>query len=132
MSIFRLHHANITIPEGREHEAREFYCDALGLTEIPKPQPLRQRGGFWLELGQLQIHISTEAAVDRWQTKAHLAYQVDDLAAWRERIEALGIAIEEQPPFSGFERFLCRDPFGNRLELIQQVSSQWSSAPSGV
>ena len=44
--ITKVHHAQITIPKNTEKQAREFYCDFLGLTEIPKPESLLNRGGF--------------------------------------------------------------------------------------
>lgn len=122
MTILGVHHVNITIPKNEERAGREFYCSVLGLREIDKPDALRGRGGFWLELGALQIHISTEADVDRWRTKAHVAYQVDDLSRWRQQMTELEIVLEEQPPFMTFERFLIRDPFGNRIEFIQHIN----------
>lgn len=49
--ILGIHHAQITIPKGKEREARDFYCGVLGLKEIPKPESLQGRGGFWLRVG---------------------------------------------------------------------------------
>lgn len=117
--IIRLHHAQITIPRGSEDAARDFYVGMLGLTEIPKPDSLRQRGGLWLAVGDLQLHIGVEDGIDRSATKAHLAWQVDDLNGWRERLNRHGIVITESVPIPGFERYEFRDPFGNRIELIQ-------------
>lgn len=117
--IVRLHHAQITIPKGAEAEARAFYCDLLGLQEIPKPDSLAGRGGFWVKLADQQIHIGTEDGFDRYTTKAHLAYQVVDLAAWREKLTAFGVKIEEQTSIPGLERFEFRDPFGNRVEFTE-------------
>lgn len=117
--IVRLHHAQITIPKGAEAEARAFYCDLLGLEEIPKPDSLAGRGGFWVKLSDQQIHIGTEDGFDRYSTKAHLAYQVVDLPAWREKLTAYGVKIEEQIPIPGLERFEFRDPFGNRVEFTE-------------
>ncbi len=72
--ILRVQHAQITIPTGAEAEARKFYCEFLGLDEIPKPEALQTRGGFWLEVGAFQIHVGTEDGFDRTKTKAHIAY----------------------------------------------------------
>lgn len=119
MTIQRLHHAQITIAPQQEAEARAFYCGLLGLHEIPKPASLQARGGFWVALGDLEIHISLEADFDRLQTKAHLAYQVDDLKAWREKLTAYGLQVGESVPIPGYARFEFRDPFGNRVEFIQ-------------
>jgi catechol 2,3-dioxygenase-like lactoylglutathione lyase family enzyme len=116
--IRRLHHAQITIPRGAEAEARRFYCDLLGLAEVAKPASLEGRGGFWLRLGDQQVHVGTEDGVDREATKAHLAYEVSELGGWRERLEAAGVEILESVPIPGCERFEFRDPFGNRVEFL--------------
>ena len=117
----RVHHAQITIPTGAENDAREFYCDFLGLKELQKPESLKGRGGFWLELGAFQIHVGTEADFDRSKTKAHLAYTVENLAAWREKLGEKGIKILEGVPIPGYDRFEFRDPFGNRIEFLQKI-----------
>ena len=119
--IVRLHHAQITIPRGAETQARNFYCHLLGMKEVQKPQSLAGRGGFWLELGDVQIHVGTEDNVDRQQTKAHLAYQVHDLPAWQSKLEENQIKIGDSAPIPGHRRFEFRDPFGNRVELIEPL-----------
>jgi len=121
MNILRLHHVQITVPEGAEVQARAFYCGTLALLEMARPASLEGRGGFWLELGGQEIHVGTEGKFDRLSTKAHLAYQVENLAAWRVRLEGAGCKILESISIPGFERFETRDPFGNRLELIEKI-----------
>jgi catechol 2,3-dioxygenase-like lactoylglutathione lyase family enzyme len=115
-----IHHVQITIPKGAEDEARHFYCRTLGLPEIDKPASLAGRGGLWLQVGDRQAHIGVEDGVDRLATKAHVAYEVADLAAWRARFAALGIEILEGVPIPGCDRFEFRDPFGNRVEFLQR------------
>jgi catechol 2,3-dioxygenase-like lactoylglutathione lyase family enzyme len=117
--IVGLDHVQITVPRGAEEAARRFYCGVLGLPEIAKPEPLRTRGGLWLQAGDRQVHIGTEDGTDRRATKAHVAYRVEGLNAWRERLEAEGIAIEESIPIPGCRRFELRDPFGNRVEMVE-------------
>ncbi len=117
----RLHHVQITIPSDGESIARDFYINILGLTEIEKPDSLKARGGFWLELGRMQIHVGLEDGVDRHKLKSHLAYQVEDLAHWHKVIIEQGLSILESIPIPGYERFECRDPFGNRVEFIQSI-----------
>ncbi len=122
--LSRLHHVQITIPRGAEDEARKFYCEFLGLKEIPKPEALAGRGGFWMELGEMQIHVGVEDGGDnkaRENSKAHAAYLVDDLAFWRARLETNGVKILDGVPIPGCERFEFRDPFGNRVEFLQSV-----------
>ncbi len=119
--IARIHHAQITIPKGAEDEARNFYCGVLGLPEVPKLASLAGRGGFWVAVGDQQVHIGTEPGVDRAATKAHLAYEVSGLAEWRQTLQQLGIAVLEGIPIPGFDRFEFRDPFGNRVEFIEAL-----------
>jgi catechol 2,3-dioxygenase-like lactoylglutathione lyase family enzyme len=121
MSIIRIHHVQITIPHGAEEQARQFYCRFLKLPEIEKPVSLERRGGFWLEVGHQQIHVGTEPGVERTATKAHIAYQVDDLGAWREGLAEQGITVVEGIAIPGYERFEFRDPCGNRVEFLQPV-----------
>ena len=119
--ILGLHHAQITVPIGMEEDARRFYCGILGLQETGKPASLAGRGGFWLQVSGQQVHVGTEEGVERAATKAHLAYLVDDLESWRVRLASEGIQALEGVPIPGYARFEFRDPFGNRVELIQAL-----------
>lgn len=114
-----IHHVQICIPPGTEDQARDFYCGVLGLTETPKPEALRSRGGFWLEIAEQQLHIGVEEFTDRAATKAHVAYLVDDLKVWKQRFQELAIEVIDGVEIPGFIRAELRDPFGNRIELIQ-------------
>jgi catechol 2,3-dioxygenase-like lactoylglutathione lyase family enzyme len=122
MHIKGLHHAQITIPKGAEEEGRKFYCGVLSLPEIEKPDALQGRGGFWLQVGDRQVHVGTEDGVGRKASKAHLAYQVEDIAAWQSHLEQHGITVLAAVPIPGFARFEARDPFGNRFECIQPLA----------
>ena len=119
MTIRRVHHVQITIPVGAEEAGRAFYCGVLGLREIEKAASLKQRGGFWVQVGDQQLHIGIEDGIDRSASKAHVAYEVDDLAAWRKKLASAGVAITESIPIPGYDRLEFRDPLGNRIELIQ-------------
>src|SRR5436853_3498933 len=121
MTIINLHHAQITIPRGAEEQGRQFYCHLLGLPEIEKPEALRELGGFWLQVGDRQVHVGTEDGVNRTATKAHLAYQVTDIAEWQTRLQENGIKIFDAIPIPGYTRFEIRDPFGNRVEFAQAL-----------
>ncbi|MEZ4668758.1 MAG: VOC family protein [Anaerolineae bacterium] len=119
--IIGIHHVQITIPKGSEAEGRAFYCGVLGLPEIEKPDSLKGRGGFWVQVGDRQLHVGTEDGFDRLTTKGHVAYQVDDLQHWRNVLTEYGVKVEEQIPIPGIDRFEFRDPFGNRVEILQLV-----------
>lgn len=122
MNLLEIHHVQITIPTGSETEARRFYCGVLGLREIPKPEALAGRGGLWLELGDKQIHVGTENRIERGNSKAHIAYLVNDLGYWQERLAKEQVEIIDGIPIPGYERFEFRDPFGNRVEFLQVES----------
>jgi catechol 2,3-dioxygenase-like lactoylglutathione lyase family enzyme len=121
MAIIGIHHVQVTIPRGTEELTRQFYCQLLGLSEIEKPEVLQERGGIWLQVGDRQVHMGAEEGVDRHKTKAHIAYQVSDIASWRKRLQEKGVAIQDDVPLPGLERFQVRDPFGNKIEFIEQI-----------
>ncbi len=119
--LLRVQHTQITIPKDAETEAREFYCNFLGLTEISKPESLQGRGGFWMELDDFPIHVGTENDFDRSKTKAHIAYEVEDLENWRIKLQEKNIEILDGIPIPNFRRFEFRDPFGNRVEFLEKL-----------
>jgi catechol 2,3-dioxygenase-like lactoylglutathione lyase family enzyme len=123
--IISIDHVQITIPASAVAEARAFYCGVLGLREVEKPSTLQGGGGFWLQVGDRQVHVGTEEGVARYATKAHVAYAVTEIAKWRARLAAAGVEILEGIPIPGQNRFEFRDPFGNRVELVEtSVSAQ--------
>lgn len=116
-----VHHTQISIPNEFEDDARTFYCGLLGLTEVPKPSSLQGRGGFWLDIAGFQVHIGIEEERDRSRTtKAHVAYEVEDLEGWRAKLTGSDIEIIEGIPVPGCVRFEFRDPFGNRVEFLER------------
>jgi catechol 2,3-dioxygenase-like lactoylglutathione lyase family enzyme len=119
--IKAVNHVQVSIPVGSEGQARDFYCRVLGMTEVPKPESLAGRGGFWLELDNFQIHFGTEDEIDRSRSKAHVAYTVEDLEHWRIQLTEAGVAIIDGIPIPDHKRFEFRDPFGNRVEFLQKI-----------
>ncbi|HEX6127339.1 MAG TPA: VOC family protein [Pyrinomonadaceae bacterium] len=117
--ILAIHHAQITIPKGAEQEALHFYCDVLRLREIPKPEELAGRGGFWLAVGDRQVHVGTEDDIDSRRTKAHVAYLVENLDDWREILRSHHVEVVDGIQIPGYRRFEFRDPFGNRIEFLE-------------
>src|SRR4051812_36006914 len=121
--IVGLDHVQIMIPIGREDDARRFYGDLLGLTEVPKPEPLLRQGGCWFAGPGVALHIGAQDPDDADDPfvaarRAHIALLVDDLDALRARLEAGGVATTDDPRPIGVRRFYAHDPFGNRLELV--------------
>ncbi|ASV67069.1 VOC family protein [Cytobacillus sp. FSL W7-1323] len=119
--IIGIHHVQLTIPKGAEEKGKQFYCEVLQLKEIEKPASLKGRGGFWLQVGDRAVHVGTENGFDRTTTKAHIAYEVDNLSFWKEVLSQQNISLIEGVPIPGFDRFEFRDPFGNRVEMIEEI-----------
>lgn len=122
-AILAIDHVQITVSRGQEAAARAFYCNVLGLPEIEKPESLKGRGGFWVLAGDRALHVGTEDDFDRAKTKAHVAYRVPDIAAWKAHLTRHGVEILDSVPIPGHDRFEFRDPFGNRVELIAPAKS---------
>ncbi|MGH9820039.1 MAG: VOC family protein [Pyrinomonadaceae bacterium] len=119
--ILNVHHTQITIPIGEEDVARAFYCGLLGLTEVEKPEALKKRGGLWLEVGGFQVHLGTEDMTGRKPSKAHVAYLVEDLDEWRQKLSENNLEILAGIPIPNYRRFEFRDPFGNRVEFLERA-----------
>ncbi|MFN2456051.1 MAG: VOC family protein [Pyrinomonadaceae bacterium] len=119
MQIERMNHVQVSVPVNSEDEVRRFYCGVLGLREVAKPESLRGRGGLWVEVGDQLLHFGTEEATARAASKRHVAFEVSDLNAARQELKAAGVAIVESIPIPEYDRFEFRDPFGNRIELMQ-------------
>lgn len=113
-----LDHVQLAMPPGGEEHARAFYRDVLGLEEIPKPSPLNQRGGLWLAAEDLQLHLGIEQEF-RPARKAHPALLVRDLEAMCSRLAQAGAPVERDDSVATRARAYTEDPFGNRIELIQ-------------
>lgn len=119
-SIQSLDHIQIAMPRGKEDQARAFYRDLLGLVEVKKPTALAGRGGVWLEGPDLKLHLGVDPDFTPAK-KAHPAFVVDRLAAFRSRLAAAGHTIIDGEVLEGFHRFHTHDPFGNRIELMARA-----------
>lgn len=118
MQILGIDHIQIAMPVGGEAEARNFYGNLLGLTEIAKPEPLAARGGCWFEGPNLQLHLGVQPDFVA-ASKAHPCLVVSELDGCRKKLEAAGISIIGDNTLPNVKRFYASDPFGNRLEFIQ-------------
>jgi catechol 2,3-dioxygenase-like lactoylglutathione lyase family enzyme len=118
MRILGIDHVQVAAPAGCEEEARAFYGDLLGLEELPKPEPLRARGGCWFRAGAQELHVGVEEPFAPAR-KAHPGLVVADLDALVDRLRAAGLGPLPDDTIPGVQRFHVADPFGNRLELRQ-------------
>ena len=122
MSIVGVNHVQVNVPSADLQRARDFYIGFLGMQEIGRPNTFKSKG-IWMHAGEFEMHIGLEDNVDR-STRAHVAYEVSDLAGWRRKIGDAGYAVKEQPLIPGYDRCQFRDPFGNNIELIQRVDGR--------
>jgi catechol 2,3-dioxygenase-like lactoylglutathione lyase family enzyme len=124
--MIALHHVQVACPPGGEDDARRFYADGLGLTEVDKPALLRARGGVWFRGYDVRGAVSAEVHVGVEEPfaparKAHPAFVVADLYAIAGALVAAGFEVDEHEcdSFPGYRRFHTRDGAGNRVEILQ-------------
>jgi len=113
-----LHHVQLAMPPDEEDTAVRFYAGVLGLEQVEKPSQLSPMGGVWFRSGDLEVHLGVE---ENFQPahKAHPAFLVSGLDELRARIEEDGYRVVDSVQLEGFRRCYVRDPFGNRIELIE-------------
>jgi catechol 2,3-dioxygenase-like lactoylglutathione lyase family enzyme len=92
----------------------------LGFTETEKPASLAGRGGLGLRSGSAVIHLGSERGFSP-PRRAHPGLLDDDLEAMVETLRTAGAELAIDVPLPGYKRVHVRDPFGNRLELLQRV-----------
>ncbi len=120
--ITGLHHVQLAIPEGGEAVGRDFYGGVLGLQEIDKPAHLQPRGGCWFRSSAVEVHLGVDPDFHPAR-KAHPAFIVDSLDQVDERLAEAGCEVDVDTQLSGFNRFYSADPFGNRLEFLEQATA---------
>lgn len=114
----RFHHLLLSVPVGGLAAARAFYGGVLGLSEAPLPHP---KATIWYLVGGIELHIQEDLAPLGPRSKRHPAFEVADAAGARRALEGQGVAIEPASDLDGRQHFFVRDPFDNRLEMLQIV-----------
>lgn len=120
--------------------ALEFYCGALGLREIRRHD--NAKGRYTLVF--LAADETPEAHVElthNWDPETlsggrnfgHLAFGVDDIYAFCQRLKEQGVTIN-RPPRDGRMAFI-RSPDGISVELLQKgdalpLREPWASMPN--
>jgi catechol 2,3-dioxygenase-like lactoylglutathione lyase family enzyme len=113
------HHVQLAMPPGGEAAASAFYVGVLGLEPLEKPEHLRARGGCWFRAGSAELHVAVQEGFAA-SRKAHPALRVRGLDALRVALQEEGTTIEDDTQLEHHDRWYTRDPFGNRLELIEE------------
>lgn len=109
------------MPPGGNDEARRFYGEVLGLTEVKPPKTLRGDRLVWFLVGEQgdELHLLTEDNFSPNLNGQHLCFVVDDLEDVRARLIADGVTIGTEPEIMFRPRLSFRDPFGNKIELTE-------------
>lgn len=122
MTLDAIHHVQLAMPEGGENRARLFYRDVLGLPEVQKPYNLARRGGVWFERGSLRLHLGVQHDFVPAR-KAHPAFSVTGIGRLSEALKRSGFKPVTDEPLEGYDRIYVKDPFGNRIELIEATGA---------
>lgn len=123
----RIDHVQVCIPRDAEERAREFYGGLLGLEEMAKPEALRERGGMWYKIADVQLHVGIEEVVA--PSKRHPAFEVERVEEVRAYLESRGVRTKDESTIpdgaasSLIKRFSFFDPFGNRIELMERTQA---------
>lgn len=112
-----LDHVQLAMPRGGEDEARRFYVDLLGMTEVPKPEGLRKQGGAWFTSGSVSLHLGVEDEF-RPAKKAHPALRCTNYADLTRLLREAGVTVVDDLRIPELRRCHIFDPFGNRIELV--------------
>jgi catechol 2,3-dioxygenase-like lactoylglutathione lyase family enzyme len=115
--VLAIDHIQLAAPPGCEEAARRFFGELLGLEEIPKPEPIRARGGVWFRVGEHELHIGVEDGFAPAR-KAHPGFRAGNYSELRERLLAGGVEVTDDDAIPGVRRCFVADPWGNRIELI--------------
>ena len=118
----------------------DFYVNKLGLREIRRTE--NERGRFTLvflaapgdEAAQIELTYNWDPEVySGGRNFGHVAYEVDDIYAFCQRLRDAGVTIN-RPPRDGMMAFI-RSPDNISIELLQKgdalpKAEPWASMPN--
>ena len=117
--MMKFDHILLAMPAGLENRAREFFMEILGMEEEAKPAPLNTRGGCWFKKDEVKIHLGIEEDF-RPQKKAHPALAVSSLDELAAKLVENSYPVRWDDALPDCKRFFTEDPFGNRIEFIEE------------
>jgi catechol 2,3-dioxygenase-like lactoylglutathione lyase family enzyme len=109
----RIHHVALRVTDCQR--AAAFYGSVLGLQELRRSEEMGRLRAVWLALDQgvLMLEHSLRGAGPEAGSGHVLAFAVDDLATWEQRLSEAGIAITDRTAYTVF----VNDPDGHRVAL---------------
>src|ERR1700680_2473799 len=106
----RVDHVQLAIPAGEVDRARRFYCDLLGLREVPRPAHLADVGGGWFNSGGVSVHLAVEDPFAPAK-RAPPAFVCTDYENLLERLRRHEVAVTPgEPSPEGKARCHIADP----------------------
>lgn len=118
-SVEGFHHVQLGMPPQGEPQAEAFYAGLLGFERIRKPVHLEARAGCWFRSGAVELHLGVEPGFVA-SKKAHPALRIRGLTSMRAALGAAGWPVQDDTQLEGHDRWYSLDPFGNRLEFIEE------------
>lgn len=116
-----LDHTTIPMPPGEESSVRAFYGDLLHFPEVPKPPTLIIHGGVWYQFADgTQLHLQVQEPFLPMDPP-HPAFRIDRLDELAAVVLENGFRVEWDEALSPRRRFYTFDPFGNRLEMMEDL-----------
>lgn len=118
--VKRLQHTSVPMPPGGNAAAREFYGGVLGMREIPQPSTL-SNNLVWFAANDDgdEVHVFQEEQMGPNSAAQHLCLEVDDVAAYEQRLRESGYEVEIPETIINRPRLFVRDPFANLIELVE-------------
>lgn len=118
-----LHHFTIRCSNRQLESLREFYCDAFGMREGPRPN--FDFPGHWLYVGDAAlVHLAAilpdanSHGASRKSGFDHVSLAGAQLDATRKHLAERGIPFEELPvPGWPLWQIFVSDPVGSKIEL---------------
>jgi catechol 2,3-dioxygenase-like lactoylglutathione lyase family enzyme len=104
---------------------RDFYRDVLGLRSVGDPGELAAT--FRLDDGGMLLFFAPRLSSQPGRPvpshgttgAGHVAFSVQKLDDWRDRLRAAEIDIEQEVDWDGGRSIYFRDPAGNSVELVE-------------
>jgi catechol 2,3-dioxygenase-like lactoylglutathione lyase family enzyme len=99
-----------------------FYRDVLGLREVDEGAFRLDDGGMLLLFDPARSSQPGRPVPSHGATgPGHVAFSVDSLDPWLERLSEVGVEIEQEKEWArgGARSVYVRDPAGNSVELVE-------------